>query len=39
VKGGPFILASYDEDPAGVEWLGEIKGLPYKDMFTDTKEK
>jgi hypothetical protein len=39
VKGSPFILASYDSDPTGVEWLGEIKGLQYKDLCSDAAEK
>jgi hypothetical protein len=39
VKGSPFIIASYDSDPTGVEWLGEIKGMSYQSLCNENAEK
>ena len=32
LKGDSFILAAYDKDPVGADWLGEIKPIPLQTL-------
>ena len=36
---GQLVLAAYDEDPTGLDWLGQIKPVATQDLIKDQKER
>ena len=38
IYGPPLVIGSYDEDPNGVELLGELRAIEYRDLLESTEE-